>query len=103
MTWSWPWSAPKVDPVVLALNAMIESQRETSAMVIQAVQSISGAAEKQAEVLKSYLALFTTPGEPQRFTAEQVEEEENLAELAKQGFPSEGTEVEQAEWVLARI
>ena len=101
--WRLIWGEPDPDKLMAMFEILMEKQDKTQAMVFRAVQSIGDASTKQAEVLSQYLKLFQTPGEPQHWTFDQDQEVANLEELEKSGFPKEGTEKEQAEWVLANL
>lgn len=90
----------------MLLETLIESQQRTQQATLTAIATISDAAAKQADVLNSYLKLFQQPGEPQPWRhpeADEVDEARNMDEMVKLGFPQQGTEAEQAEWVLKNI
>jgi len=80
---------------------LIENQQKTSQSVINAVDSISVASSKQAEVLGKYLDLFKSPDDPRHWTEQP--EQENLDELIKLGFPKEASEADQAKWILDHL
>lgn len=93
----------KSDEKMLAtFNILIENQTKTTQSVIAAVDTISNASSKQAEVLSKYLDLFKSPGDPQRW-GEEDPEQTNIDELVKMGFPKEGDDATQAKWVLDHI
>lgn len=104
MKWKF-WDTPtKVDPAIELLELLkivIENQEKTQSQFMVGVNAMAEASAKQAEVLSQYLKLFQSPGEPDRWVYEM--EEENKQELAKQGFPAEGSEAEMAEWVLRHM
>lgn len=89
------------DHLMATLNILIDGQQRTNQAVMQAVSAMSDASKQQSEVLSKYLDLFKTPGEPQRWTDDI--EVTNKEELYKLGFPAEGTEAEQAQWVLDNL
>lgn len=86
------------DPMLGMVATLIEQQQQTQLAIISMAQEMAAATSKQAEVLNSYLKLFQTPGEPQRWEADP--EADNRKELEAAGFPFAGTEKEQAEWVM---
>jgi hypothetical protein len=104
--WRWLFGTPDPSRVDVLLETLIESQGRVQQAMLQAVATISEASSKQSEVLGEYLKLFNQPGDPQGWrhpADDEVDEERNLADLARMGFPKEGTEAEQAKWVLDNI
>ena len=99
--WRWLWGQPEPDKLAALMEIVIANQEKTFQGVLNAVAQIGQASEKQAEVLSQYLKLFQTPGDPTRW--EHDPEAENNEDLTKMGFPSGGTDSEQASWVLDNI
>jgi hypothetical protein len=102
----WLWrllitGTPGPSRTDVLLQTLIEQQSKTNDALFNAVAQIGEASQRQAEVLNSYLKLFQGPGEPQRWVDEP--EEHNAADLIKQGYPKDGSEAEQAEWVLKHL
>lgn len=89
------------DPLLLLLEHMVKSQEARDVMMADAMKGVIQASVKQADVLNSYLSLFKGQEAPERWTRSEVEQ--NKQEMAEQGFPIEGTETEQAEWVLKHM
>lgn len=99
--WCYLFGEPEPDKLTALMEIIIENQEKTFQGVMNAVNSIGQASEKQAEVLSQYLKLFSTPGEPTRWEHDAVAE--NTREMEELGFPSGGTEAEQAQWVLDNL
>ncbi len=89
------------DPLVRVLEMIAENQKTTTESVMGAVKAIGEASQKQAQVLESYLKLFSTPGEPQRWENDPTAL--NESQLIAAGFPKEGSEAEQAQWILDNL
>jgi hypothetical protein len=86
------------------LETLIESQQRTQTAMLEAVAQISQSSIKQSEVLAQYLKLFQTPGEPVGWRHDdEVDEAANNDDLMKMGFPVNGSESEQAEFVLNHL
>jgi hypothetical protein len=96
----WPFP-PKPDPILATLNILIDQNQQSQREMMKAVQAITDAAGKQAEVLGKYLDLFKTTDEPRRWTEDP--EQESKQQLLDAGFPNGGTEAEQAQWVLDNL
>lgn len=96
----WYWLFGE-SPTLHLINELIANQQEQSIKMMEAVSTVVSASQKQAEVLHSYLELFKSPGEPQRWAYDM--EEDNKRELSAKGFPIEGTEAEQAQWILDNL
>ena len=83
------------------LNIVIEQQGKTQNSVMNATNEVAKVCESQGKVLGSYLQMFQTPDEPQRYTRDI--KKENRQFLEGKGFPLEGTETEQAKRVLENM
>ena len=83
------------------LNIVIEQQGKTQNSVMNATNEVAKVCESQGKVLGSYLQMFQTPEEPKRYTRDI--KKENRQFLEGKGFPLEGTETEQAQWVLENM
>ena len=83
------------------LNIVIEQQGKTQHSVKNATNEVAKVCESQGKVLGSYLQMFQTPEEPKRYTRDI--KKENRQFLEGKGFPLEGTETEQAQWVLENM
>lgn len=101
MTWPWTRSQKRHEEMLATFQVITAEQNKVHMAMINAMSEMANASAKNAEVLNSYLKLFQTEGEPQRWVDEP--EERNAEELAKLGFPKEGTEAQQAEWVLQHL
>lgn len=89
---------PKPDPMVLLLEHLVKQSERQNVLMADAIKGVVEASAKQADVLQSYLSLFKGDKEPERWVRSEVEQ--NKAELLEAGFPVNGTEAEQAEWIL---
>jgi ribosomal protein S12 methylthiotransferase accessory factor YcaO len=96
----WPWTK-RHEELIGAINTMIASHDKTNLAVMTAVTEMAQASAKQADVLNQYLKLFQSPEDPVRW--ERDPEQENQDQLIKMGFPKDGTDSEQAAWVLDNI
>ena len=83
------------------LNIVIEQQGKTQHSVMNATNEVAKVCESQGKVLGSYLQMFQTPDEPQRYTRDI--KKENRRYLADKGFPVDGSDTEQAQWVLENM
>ena len=92
------WFEKKPDPTVELMKIIIENQERTQAQFMLAVNSMAQASTKQAEILGEYLKMFQTPGEPIKW--EYDLEESNIKEMTDKGYPREGTEQEQIQWLF---
>src|SRR3990167_7006651 len=99
--WRYIVGTPNPSPIELLVKAFVENQEKSQQLIFNAVTVIGEASSKQAEVLQAYLKLFSGTGEPQRWERDMVQE--NVDDLTARGFPTNGTEITQAEWVLAHI
>ncbi len=99
--WRWLWGEPEIDPLVETMRLLVQSNAKNNEMTMEMVTAMGEASQKQADVLNSYLKLFQTPGEPQRWKFDPVQQNEE--ELTAAGFPSDASEREQAEWVLDNL
>ena len=101
---TWPWSRKRddrLDKLADALESIAKNQQQMSVTVMNTVQAFSEVASKQADILSKYLDLFKTPEEPRRWAEDPAEESRD--ELMAANFPFEGTEAEQAKWVLENL
>jgi hypothetical protein len=105
----WRWLVvgnPEPDRFQALLETFIESNQRVQQSILTAVSTISDASAQQSKVLGEYLKLFQQPGEPQgwRHPAEdELDEDANMKDLAKLGFPAGADEATQAKWVLDNI
>lgn len=99
--WRCLWGQPEIDPLVETMRLLVQSNSKNNEMTMEMVTAMGEASQKQAEVLNSYLKLFQTPGEPQRWEHDPIQQNED--ELTEAGFPSDATEHEQAKWVLDNL
>lgn len=98
----WRRKDEQVEKLIQTLDLVIKNQQQMTVTVMNTVQAFSEVASKQADVLNKYLDLFKTPGEPQRWTDEH-DPEEKQQDMIAAGFPHNGTEAEQAQWVLDHL
>lgn len=101
--WRWLMGTPGPSRTDVLLETFIEGQQKIQTSMLQAVATISEASAEQSKVLGQYLSLFSQPGEPQGWTHPEFDVEQNTLELAAMGFPAEGSEAEQAKWVLDNL
>ncbi len=83
------------------LNIVIDQQGATQKSVLNATNEVAHVCESQGKILGSYLQLFQTPDEPKRYTRNI--QKENRQFLEGKGFPLDGTDTEQAQWVLENL
>lgn len=101
--WRYLWGEPDPDTSLEILRIIVENQEKTQAAVMNAVNSMAQASDKQAEVLSSYLKLFNGAGDPTSWKEDETKEAENKASLTEMGLDLSWDEAKQAEWVLANI
>lgn len=99
--WRWLWGEPEPNVLEALIKNMLAQQGKIHQQMFNAVQAMGESSSKQAEVLQSYLKLFQNTEAPTAWRDDP--EAENTAALEAQGFPSKGTEAEQAEWVLEHL
>src|SRR5688572_11195021 len=102
MKWLLKWKnaffPQKPDSMVLLLEHLVKQSDRQNTLMADAIKGVVEASAKQADVLQSYLSLFKgDKGEPERWV--RSETEQNKQELLDAGFPVNGTEAEQAEWI----
>lgn len=104
--WRWLVGEPEPDRLSVLVETLIESQQRTQQATLTAIAQISEASTRQAEVLGAYLKLFNTPGDPHPWRnpdTDEVDSEANLKDMVAAGFPQNGSDAEQATWVLNNL
>lgn len=107
--WAWFWGPSTrderffslVEKVIDSQQEIVESQRQQTMTIMSAMESVGEASKRNAEVLQSYLKLFSTPEEPRSWKFDDVEDDLNMENLLSQdGFPKDGSDADMAQWVL---
>lgn len=87
------------EQLVTTLNRVLDDQIDERRMVFKAVSEMVEGINHQSSALQAYLKLFNSNDTPTSWTFNPTEEASQA--YVEQGFPTGGTEQEQAAWILA--
>lgn len=96
-----PVEPPQPDPQLELLKLMVENQQKSHEQSLGMMQTMMQASQAQSQVLSDYLKLFKVDGAPERWTSN--EEADTLEEMEALGFPKDGSQKAQAEWVISHM
>ena len=101
--WIWLVGVGEPNPLYAVLEVLVQNQEKSNTQMFQAIQEMHHTGQAQAEVMKAYLKLFApAAGDSERNGWKESDEKPDVA-ITHPGFPKDGTEAEQAEWVLAHL
>lgn len=101
--WVWLMGPAEPNPLFAVMEQLLLNQERANSQTFEAIQAMNTTSQKQAEVMQSYLKLFTpNTADAARNGWREGEEKEDIG-ITHPGFPKDGSEAEQAEWVLAHL
>lgn len=93
------WLTPSPDPFVEIMREQMKANQEMVRDITTSMSALAEAQTAQAKSFTDYLSLFATDGQP--LQSRVIRDEDELRwELERNGFPTDSTPQEQAQWVL---